>query len=1124
MPVFRSLRSRCHRPVSTRSGVRLLGWNVAVVAGALLATMSASAFGAGGGTLGITSAGASYRAPGSAVQVNVEVADLSAAAVGVQLFVEWDQSELTFVSASGSGAFALIREPLLLPVPGAPTRQRLALATGLVEGGTGITSGVLGRINFTVADGALLCAPESVLAFGPTGTVHSTMLSALGGNAIPFSPVASVVFGTDTVPPTLTGVPESVVLSPGTTTSSALEAFVEAVVTAPDACGAITPIRLVTLPDGGTSSSFPTVFPVGVTTVQWTATDGSSNTAVLSRTVTVEPCPGPFVTYYLDNDGDGYGQALSTTVTCVGVPAGYAVTGGDCNDGSSSANPGAIEACNGVDDNCVGGIDEGFVDTDSDGVADCVDGDDDGDGQADGADCAPLDRDIYTGAVESCDSVDSDCDGSLVDGFANADGDAYPDCIDTDRDGDGYDNAQDNCPDVPNPTQANLDSDSQGDACDTDRDGDGTANSDDLCPDAYGLQAPISWYRDADSDGAGDPDTYVIGCAAPASGWVAVAGDLCPGNGDLQAPIGYFLDGDGDQYGAGVPISFCATSAPKGHSQFGTDCNDANPAIHSEITYFADTDGDRYGDPSAPQEFCQTAPPTGFVANALDTCANDPLKTDPGTCGCGIPDTDDDGDGTIDCVDATPPMFLDAGTGLFVGADAQQIVIEVKVGRQPTAEPSTGAAVALTFDPSKLAFVSVAAGQAGVANGTFTEVVVGPVSSPGAVSFGIGNPGGRSSSEPATVARLTFRAASDLVEICGDSGVIGFNAALTRLVSSAGTPTIVPTLADLGPITVYAGDALVGVPDGDSYGSASGWPRAADANRQGALFTQPTVTAFSPCGTDPAVALLITYPAGHTPATSTTWPADSVFPVGTTTVTWSAQFGTGPATVETRAFTVRNHALMEIGIELDGYSIEAHARGIEFSLDGGVQWQPATVQMSASTGATQSVGTGSSSTGLVTVQVPVTTAPGACVLVRDPIRSLVSAATPTASGSATAWSLAVDLVQGESNQDGVVDILDYVLWALDFGLVDGSARSDFNADTFVDSLDFTFISANFFKSGADSCSGGGVASSSARERISVRELRRMGQGEMAVVDLNGDGWVDLDDITQWSQGVRPKGY
>ena len=49
-----------------------------------------------------------------------------------------------------------------------------------------------------------------------------------------------------------------------------------------------------------------------------------------------------------------------------------------------------------------------------------------------------------------------------------------------------------------------------------------------------------------------------------------------------------------------------------------------------------------------------------------DGCPSDPLKTEPGTCGCGVEENtnDTDGDGIIDCFDKCPEDSLKSEPGL----------------------------------------------------------------------------------------------------------------------------------------------------------------------------------------------------------------------------------------------------------------------------------------------------------------------------------------------------------------------------------------------------------------------------------------------------------------------------
>lgn len=59
--------------------------------------------------------------------------------------------------------------------------------------------------------------------------------------------------------------------------------------------------------------------------------------------------------YYLDEDGDGYGAGLP--IVACSKPHKYVILDGDCDDSDSTVRPDADEICDGVDNDCDGGID-----------------------------------------------------------------------------------------------------------------------------------------------------------------------------------------------------------------------------------------------------------------------------------------------------------------------------------------------------------------------------------------------------------------------------------------------------------------------------------------------------------------------------------------------------------------------------------------------------------------------------------------------------------------------------------------------------------------------------------------------------------------------------------------------
>ena len=140
-----------------------------------------------------------------------------------------------------------------------------------------------------------------------------------------------------------------------------------------------------------------------------------------------------------------------------------------------------------------------------------------------------------------------------------------------------------------------------------------------------------------------------------------------------------------------------------------------------------------------------------------------------------------------------------------------------------------------------------------------------------------------------------------------------------------------------------------------------------------------------------------------------------------------------------------------------------------------------------------------------------------CLLAKDTQHSVSNAASASVVG--VRYAASVVLTQGDSNDDDLIDILDFGMFLGDRGAdATRRGRSNFNSDLAVSNGDFGFISLRFLLSG-DTC-GAFDAPGQPLSRISVRELRRRGLGNMTKADFNRDGWVDTTDMTIYMQGGR----
>ena len=436
-----------------------------------------------------------------------------------------------------------------------------------------------------------------------------------------------------------------------------------------------TPTPIATPPTPAAAT--PTPIPLNPTPSAATPTPIPPNPTPVPPTPSPEPAtptpPSP------DEDGDG-----------------FTVADGDCNDGDDGVYPGASEVpYDGVDQDCDGAD---LEDVDSDGFIST---------DAGGDDCNDGDPTIHPGAMEVCDGVDNDCDGGVDVGAADeetyyrdADQDGYGDPEDVFSAcsvPEGYVSDGSDCDDTD--SAINPGAEEVCDEADRDEDCDGTADDGD---DSTSAEGKTLYYPDADRDGYGSASSSGAPyCDDPSTTWVRFLTDHsdcddtnnrvypgatevcngidddCDGDTDEEVLSTFYLDADGDGFGDPDSTTL-ACFVPTGYVGNAFDCDDTRADIRPgavetcnelddncdglvdegvQTTYYLDADQDGFGDPDAATGAC--APPSGHVENGEDCDDTDAAINPAGTEVCDPSNRDEDCDGTADDEDeSTDPSGM----------------------------------------------------------------------------------------------------------------------------------------------------------------------------------------------------------------------------------------------------------------------------------------------------------------------------------------------------------------------------------------------------------------------------------------------------------------------------------
>jgi len=311
---------------------------------------------------------------------------------------------------------------------------------------------------------------------------------------------------------------------------------------------------------------------VSYSTTHWTVGANIDATASFSTNCS----PSSPTVWYLDADGDGYGNLADRLITPFATP-GYVADSTDCDDTDNTKYQSIAF----------------YIDADGDGY-------DNGSETVCFGATAPAGYSVTT-AGSDCDDTDNTIHTT------------YQFYVDTDDDGYGVGSLVSVCAVDANTPPSFY-----------------SLNNTDCDDNDNTKYRSIAFYIDADGDGYDNgSETVCFGATAPAGYSVTTAGSDCDDTDNtIHTTYQFYVDTDDDGYGVGSLVSVCAVDAntpPSFYSLNNTDCDDNDNTKYRSIAFYIDADGDGYDNGIETVCFGATAPAGYSVTTAGSDCNdNDP--------------------------------------------------------------------------------------------------------------------------------------------------------------------------------------------------------------------------------------------------------------------------------------------------------------------------------------------------------------------------------------------------------------------------------------------------------------------------------------------------------------------